>query len=204
MKRIRNYFISGLVFWVPLGISITVIKFFLELINNIIPKQYLPESLFNFNTAIPGSGILWVILIIIITGVLVSNLIGRKLVNLWERFLNKIPGFRGIYNAFKEISVTVLSSSSKSFRKTLLVEYPRRDMWTIAFQTGNYNEEVIDIIGEESINIYVPTTPNPTSGFFIIVPKKDIIVLDISVDEAFKLIISTGTIKPNKKFLNKS
>jgi len=197
LKNLRNYFISGLLFWIPLGLSIVVIKFFLELINDIVPPEYLPETLFNLGGTIPGSGIVWVVLAIIITGALVSNFIGRKLVNLWEKLLNKIPGFRGIYKALKQLSDTVLSTSGDSFKKAVLVEYPRKGMWTIAFQTGNYHGEVEKKIGERIINIYVPTTPNPTSGFFIMLPKDDVIELDMSVDEAFKLIISTGVVAPN-------
>lgn len=198
MKNLRNYFISGLLFWIPLGLSVVVIKFFLELVNDIVPAQYLPESLFNLERAIPGSGIVWVLLIIIVTGILVNNFIGRKIIELWEKLLDKIPGFRGIYKALKQLSDTVLSPSGNSFKKALLVEYPRKGMWTIAFQTGNYHGEVEEKIGQEIINIYVPTTPNPTSGFFIMLPKSDVIELDMSVDEAFKLIISTGVVEPNK------
>ncbi len=198
MKHLRNYFISGLLFWIPLGLSIVVISFFLELVNNIVPPQYLPEVLFDLEETIPGSGIIWVVLIMLITGALVNNFIGRKLIQLWERLLNKIPGFRGIYNALKKLSDTVLSPSGESFKKALLVEYPRKGMWTIAFQTGSYRGEVEKIIGEEIINLYVPTTPNPTSGFFIMMPKKDAIELEMSVDNAFKLIISTGVVAPDQ------
>lgn len=198
MKNLRNYFISGLLFWIPLGLSIVVIKFFLELVNDIVPPEYLPEALFNLGNAIPGSGIIWVILIIMLTGTLVNNFIGRRLLQLWEKFLDKIPGFRGIYKALKQLSDTVLSPSGNSFKKALLVEYPRKGMWTIAFQTGDYQGEVANKIGEEIINIYVPTTPNPTSGFFIMLPKSEATELDMSVDEAFKLIISTGVVEPSK------
>ncbi|ALE51944.1 membrane protein [Candidatus Thioglobus autotrophicus] len=198
MKNLRNYFISGLLFWIPLGLSIVVIKFFLELINDIVPPEYLPEALFNLEGSIPGSGIVWVILILIITGALVSNFIGKKLVELWEKLLNRIPGFRGIYKALKQLSDTVLSPTGNSFKKALLIEYPRKGLWTIAFQTGNYQGEIANKIGEEIINIYVPTTPNPTSGFFIMLPKAEAIELDMSVDEAFKLIISTGVVEPNE------
>ncbi len=197
MKRLRNYFISGLLFWIPLGLSIVVIKFFLELINNIVPAQYSPEALFNLSNTIPGSGIVWVLLIMLLTGAMVNNFIGRKMLEIWEKLLNKIPGFRSVYNALKQLSDTVLSPSGESFKKAVLVEYPRKGMWTIAFQTGNYQGEVEKIIGEEIINIYVPTTPNPTSGFFIMMPKKDVIELNMTVDEAFKLIISTGVVTPN-------
>ena len=199
MKRLRNYFISGLLFWITLGLSIVVIKFFLELVNNLVPNEYLPEVLFNLGNDIPGSGVILVVLIMLITGILVNNFIGRKLLQLWEKLLNKIPGFRGIYKALKQLSDTVLSTSGDSFKKALLVEYPRKGMWTIAFQTGNYQGEVEKIIGEEIINIYVPTTPNPTSGFFIMLPKTEVIELDMSVDEAFKLIISTGVVTPTNK-----
>jgi uncharacterized membrane protein len=198
LKHLRNYFISGLLFWIPLGLSIVVIRFFLELVNNIVPTQYLPEVLFDLGNAIPGSGIVWVILIMLITGALVNNFIGRKLIQLWEKLLNKIPGFRSIYSALKQLSDTVLSPSGESFKKALLVEYPRKGMWTIAFQTGNYGGEVAKKIGQEMINIYVPTTPNPTSGFFIMLAKEDVIELDMNVDEAFKLIISTGVVTPTQ------
>jgi len=197
LKKIRNYFISGLLFWIPLGLSIVVIKFFLELVNNIIPSQYLPESIFNLDKNIPGSGIVIVLLIIIVTGALVNNFIGKKVIKAWDRLLNKIPGFRGIYKAIKKLSDTVLSASGDSFKKAVLVEYPRKGMWTIAFQTGTYHGEVEKIIGEDIINIYIPTTPNPTSGFFIMMPRKDVIDLNMTVDEAFKLIISTGVVSPD-------
>ena len=198
MKNLRKYFISGLLFWIPLGLSVVVIKFFLELVNDIVPPEYLPKALFNLDSVVPGSGIVWVILIIIVTGALVSNFIGRKLVEIWEKILNRIPGFRGIYNALKQLSDTVLSPSGNSFKKALLVEYPRKGMWTIAFQTGDYQGEIAQKIGQELVNIYVPTTPNPTSGFFIMLPKSDVIELDMSVDEAFKFIISTGVVEPSK------
>ncbi|MDC1016009.1 DUF502 domain-containing protein [Candidatus Thioglobus sp.] len=196
MKRLRNYFISGLLFWIPLALSVLVIKFFLEVVNNLVPKRLLPESLLNLDTTIPGSGIILVILIILITGALVTNILGRKLVDLWERALNKIPGFRNIYNALKKISSTVLNTSSDSFRKAYLIQYPSKGIWVIAFQSGDYEGEVKNIIGGEVINLFVPTTPNPTSGFFVMMPKKDAYELQMSVEEAFKLVISAGVVTP--------
>ena len=196
MKRLRNYFISGLLFWIPLALSVLVIKFFLEVVNNLVPKRLLPESLLNLDTTIPGSGIILVILIILITGALVTNILGRKLVDLWERALNKIPGFRNIYNALKKISSTVLNTSSDSFRKAYLIQYPSKGIWVIAFQSGDYEGEVKNIIGGEIINLFVPTTPNPTSGFFVMMPKKDAYELQMSVEEAFKLVISAGVVTP--------
>ena len=197
LNRLRNYFISGLLFWIPLILSIIVIKSFLELINSIIPQQYLPEAIFNLDTTIPGSGIILVLLIILITGVLVTNILGRKLVALWERILNKIPGFRNIYNILKKVSDTVFNTKAESFKKAFLIQYPSKGIWVIAFQSGDYRGEAESIIGEETINLFVPTTPNPTSGFFVLMPKKDAFELDMGVEAAFNLVISAGVVTPN-------
>ena len=197
MKRLRNYFISGLLFWIPLALSVIVIKFFLELVNNLIPQKYLPEAIFKLDTTIPGSGIILVLLVILITGVLVTNILGRKLVALWEKALNKIPGFRNIYNVLKKVSDTVFNTSTESFRKAFLIQYPSKGIWVIAFQSGDYRGEAKSIIGEEIMNLFVPTTPNPTSGFFVMMAKKDAFELDMSVEEAFKLVISAGVVTPN-------
>jgi len=197
VKRLRNYFISGLLFWIPLALSVIVIKFFLELVNNLIPQKYLPEALFNLDTTIPGSGIILVLLVILITGVMVTNILGRKLVALWEKVLNKIPGFRNVYNVLKKVSDTVFNTSTESFRKAFLIQYPSKGIWVIAFQSGDYKGEAKSIIGEEIMNLFVPTTPNPTSGFFVMMAKKDAFELDMSVEEAFKLVISAGVVTPN-------
>ena len=197
MKRLRNYFISGLLFWIPLALSVLVIKFFLEVVNNFIPTRFLPETLLNLDTSIPGSGILLVIVVILLTGALVTNILGRKVLALWERALNKIPGFRNIYNVLKKVSTTVLNTSSDSFRKAFLVQYPSKGIWVIAFQSGDYKGEAESLIGEEILNLFVPTTPNPTSGFFIMVSKKDVLELNMSVEEAFKLVISAGVVTPD-------
>ena len=135
--------------------------------------------------------------LLIISGVLVNNILGRRLVSLWEKLLNKIPGFRNIYNVLKKVSDTVLNSSTESFRKAFLIQYPSKGIWVIAFQSGDYGGEAESIIGEETINLFVPTTPNPTSGFFVLIPKKDAFELDISVEDAFKLVISAGVVTPN-------
>jgi len=197
VKRLRNYFISGLLFWVPLALTVLVIKFFLELINNLVPQQYLPEAIFNLDTTIPGSGIILVLIVILITGVLVTNILGRKLVAVWEKVLNKIPGFRNVYNVLKKVSDTVFNTSTESFRKAFLIQYPSKGIWVIAFQSGDYRGEAESIIGEEIMNLFVPTTPNPTSGFFVMMAKKDAFELDMSVEEAFKLVISAGVVTPN-------
>jgi len=197
VKRLRNYFISGLLFWVPLALTVLVIKFFLELINNLVPQKYLPDALFNLDTTIPGSGIILVLIVILITGVMVTNILGRKLVELWEKVLNKIPGFRNVYNVLKKVSDTVFNTSTDSFRKAFLIQYPSKGIWVIAFQSGDYRGEAKSIIGEEIVNLFVPTTPNPTSGFFVMMAKKDAFELDMSVEEAFKLVISAGVVTPN-------
>jgi len=197
VKRLRNYFISGLLFWIPLALSVLVIKFFLEVVNNFVPARFLPETLLNLDTSIPGSGILLVIVVILLTGALVTNILGRKLLALWERALNKIPGFRSIYNVLKKVSTTVLNTSSDSFRKAFLVQYPSKGIWVIAFQSGDYKGEAESLIGEEILNLFVPTTPNPTSGFFIMVSKKDVLELNMGVEEAFKLVISAGVVTPD-------
>ena len=197
LTRLRNYLISGLLFWIPLILTIIVIKFFLEFINSLVPQEYLPEAIFNLDTSIPGSGIILLFLIILITGILVTNILGRRLVAVWEKLLNRIPGFRNIYNILKKVSDTVLNTSSQSFKKAFLIQYPSKGIWVIAFQSGDYRGEAESIIGEETINLFVPTTPNPTSGFFILIPKKDAFELDISVEDAFKLVISAGVVTPN-------
>jgi uncharacterized membrane protein len=197
VKRLRNYFISGLLFWVPLALSVVVIKFFLEFVNKLVPTKYLPETLFNLNTDFPGSGIVLVLIVILITGVIVSNLLGRKLVELWERILHKIPGFRNVYKVLKKVSDTIFNTSTESFRKAYLIQYPSKGIWVIAFQSGDYKGEAESIIGEGMINLFVPTTPNPTSGFFVMMPKKDVFELDMGVEEAFKIVISAGVVSPD-------
>ena len=128
---------------------------------------------------------------------MVTNILGRRLVALWEKLLNRIPGFRNIYNILKKVSDTVLNTSSQSFKKAYLIQYPNKGIWVIAFQSGDYRGQAESVIGEEIINLFVPTTPNPTSGFFVLIPKKDALELDISVEEAFKLVISAGVVTPN-------
>ena len=204
LTRLRNYLISGLLFWIPLILTIIVIKFFLEFVDSLIPQEYLPEAVFNLDTSIPGSGIILLFIIILVTGILVTNILGKRLVALWERLLNRIPGFRNIYNILKKVSDTVLNTSSQSFKKAFLIQYPSKGVWVIAFQSGDYRGEAESIIGEETINLFVPTTPNPTSGFFVLIPKKDAFELDISVEDAFKLVISAGVVTPNSvKIKNK-
>ena len=173
LRRLRNYLISGLLFWIPLILTIVVIKFFLEFINSLVPKEYLPEAIFNLDTSIPGSGIILLFIIILITGVLVTNILGRRLVALWEKLLNSIPGFRNIYNILKKVSDTVLNTSSESFKKAYLIQYPNKGIWVIAFQSGDYQGEAKSIIGEELINLFLfRPLPTQLQAFYINTPKK--------------------------------
>ena len=196
MKNIRNYFISGLLVWIPLGLTVLLLKFFIDLADSIIPLTYQPKSLIGID--IPGVGIIFMVIVVLLTGIFTTNFIGRKLLDLWNKFLSRIPGIRNIYNAIKQISDTVLTSST-SFEKVLLIEYPRKDLWTIAFKTGNYRGEVEQKIGKPIINVYVPTTPNPTSGFFLMLAENEVKELNMSIDDALKLIISGGIVSPKEQ-----
>ncbi len=187
---------SGLLVWIPLGLTFIVLKLLIGLIDNIVPNAYKIAHIFNID--IPGIGVVLVIVIVFITGLLTNNYIGIKVLGYWNKLLNKIPIVRIVYNSIKQVSDTFLNDSNNSFKKVILVEYPRKDLWTIAFLTGNYRGEAEKIIGDDIVNIYIPTTPNPTSGFFIMLPKKDVKELKMSVDDALKLVISGGIVIPNE------
>lgn len=198
MGRLRRWVVAGLLVWVPLGVTFLVVKLLIDLADRIlvlIPWDYRPENLLGFN--IPGLGVALTALTVIITGMVFANLFGRRLVRLWEDMLARIPLVRSIYSSVKQITETLFSTQGKSFRKVVLVEYPRRELWTLAFLTGETAEALIDLTGRDLVSIYVPTTPNPTSGFFIMVPKEDIVVLDITVEAGLKLILSTGVVVPD-------
>lgn len=200
MGRLRKYLIAGILVWLPLGVTVLVVKLFVDLMDRtllLIPPQYTPEALLGFS--IPGLGVLLSVIIILVTGMIAANLLGGKLVALWESILARIPLVRSIYSAVKQLTETLFSSTGQSFRKVLLVEYPRKGAWTLAFQTGTDVGEAQQKTGEDVINIYVPTTPNPTSGFFLMVPRRDVIELDMSVDEGLRMIISMGVVVPKVK-----
>ncbi|HEC28172.1 MAG TPA: DUF502 domain-containing protein [Gammaproteobacteria bacterium] len=200
MPTLKKYLIAGILVWLPLGVTVLVIKLFVDLMDRIlllIPPEYTPEQVLGFS--IPGLGVIISIAIILLTGMIAANLLGGKLVALWESILARIPLVRSIYSAVKQLTETLFSSSGQSFRKVLMIEYPRRGLWTLAFQTGTDVGEAQQKTGEDVVNVYVPTTPNPTSGFFLMVPKKDVIELDMSVDEGLKMIISMGVVVPGQK-----
>lgn len=200
MGPLRRYIVAGLLVWVPLGVTAAVVKFLVDLMDKtllLLPPPYRPENLIGVR--IPGLGVVLTIIVVLATGMVVANLFGRRLVALWEHLLARIPLVRSIYSGVKQVVETMLSGSGKSFRKVVLVEYPRRGIWTLAFVTGEGWKVARERLQQDVINIFVPTTPNPTSGFFLMVPRKDIIELDIPVDEGLKMIISAGVLMPEQK-----
>jgi len=197
----RRSIIAGLLVWVPLGVTAFVISFLVGVMDKtlvLIPKQYQPDTLIGFH--IPGLGVVLSILVVFVTGVVIANLFGKQLVAIAESLLSRIPLVRSIYAGVKQLMETVFVSGGQSFRKVLLLEYPRKGLWTLAFQTGTETGEAQLKTGEDVINVYVPTTPNPTSGFFIMVPKSDVVELDMSVDDGLKMLISMGAVVPDGKF----
>ena len=197
MTALRKYIIAGLLVWLPLVITVAIIKFVIDLLDGtilLLPPEYRPEALLGFS--IPGFGILLAVGVLILTGMFAANLLGRRLVQVWETALGKIPLVRNIYNSVKQISTTLLASQSKSFRKVVLVEYPRKDCWCIGFLSNEHVETDRGITDQQLQSIYLPTTPNPTSGFNLLIPERDIIELDMSVEDGFKFIISMGVIVP--------
>ncbi len=194
----KRYFITGLLIWVPLGLTAWVLKFLIGTMDQsllLLPDSLQPEQQLGMD--IPGVGTVLTLLVIFITGLLTANIIGQKLVSFWEGVLWRIPVVKSIYWGIKQVSDTIFSSQGEAFRKALLVQYPREGAWTIAFMTGQPGGDVINHLEGEYISVYVPTTPNPTSGFFLMMPKSDVIELDMSVDEALKYIISMGVVPPN-------
>lgn len=197
MKRIRRYLVAGILVWVPLGVTLLLINLlvgFMDRTLGLIPYAYRPETLLGFQ--IPGLGVILTIVILLVTGVLVANIVGRSVVGGWESLLERIPIVRSIYSAAKNFAEIVFSDSGNAFKKVYLVEYPRKGIYTLTFQTATDIGEVQARTGDDVICCFVPTTPNPTSGFIIIVPKSDVIELDMSVDEAAKLIMSLGVVVP--------
>ena len=200
MPTFRRYLIAGLLVWLPLGVTLLVIRLlvgFMDRVLLLIPDKYNPDNLLGFH--IPGLGVVLSIIIVVVTGVVVANLFGRRLVAAWESLLARIPLVRSIYSSVKQIAETLFHPEGKSFRKVLLIEYPRIGIWTLAFHTGSVVDEVQNKTGREVINVFVPTTPNPTSGFFIMVPKEDVVELEMSVEEGMKLIMSLGVVVPGAK-----
>jgi len=197
MKRLRRYLVAGLLVWLPLGVTIFLFRILIGLMDKtlvFVPEKFHPENLLGIS--IPGLGVILTILLLLITGVLTANIVGRNFVGGWESLMDRIPIARSIYSAAKNFAEIVFSESGSAFSKVLLVEYPRKGLYTLTFQTASDVGEIQGRTGEDVVCCFVPTTPNPTSGFIIIVPKKDVVELDMEVDEAVKLIMSLGVVVP--------
>ncbi len=195
MKKIL---ITGLLIWVPLAITIWVLELIVSTIDQsllLLPPQYQPHALFGYQ--IPGLGVLLTVIVVFVTGALASNILGQRLVRFWEGVLGRIPVVKTIYSSVKQVSDTLFAPGGQAFSKALLVQYPRKDSWTIAFLTGTPGGDVANHLEGEFVSVYVPTTPNPTSGFFLMMRKADVIELDMSVDEALKYVISMGVVPPD-------
>lgn len=196
----KKYFITGLLLWIPLVITFMVLAWIVGTLDRIlllIPEVWQPRNLLGFN--IPGIGVAVTLLIIFVTGLIGANVLGQRLVRIWEGILSRIPVVKSIYYSVKQVSDTLFSSSSHAFRKALLVQYPREGIWTIAFLTGKPGGDAAKHLPGDFVSIYVPTTPNPTSGFFLMLPRTDVIELNMSVDEALKYIISMGVVAPGNR-----
>ena len=197
MKRLRRYLVAGLLIWAPLAVTFLLLRFAVTVMDKtlaIIPQQYRPDELLGFH--IPGLGAILTFVVLFITGMLAANFVGRYVVGGWESLLDRIPIVRTIYGGAKNFAEIVFSDSNDSFKNVLLIEYPRKGLYSLAFQTSSELGEVQGRTGEDVVCCFVPTTPNPTSGFVIMVPRKDIRVLDMEVDEALKMIISLGVVVP--------
>lgn len=195
-KSLRRYFIAGLVVWVPIYITYFVVHFIVHLLDGtlaLLPQHYQPESLLG--RPIPGLGVIFTLIILLLTGLLLTNFIGHRLLDLWERLLSRIPLIRSIHSATKQVVHAVVQPNGNAFRKVVLIQYPHPGMWSIAFLTSDVLKS--DWTEEKVVNVFIPTTPNPTSGFLLFVPHKDIVELTMTVEEALRMTISLGVIIPD-------
>jgi uncharacterized membrane protein len=194
---IKRYLMAGLLVWVPVGVTFFVLKAVIELMDKslaVLPEAYRPDSWLGVH--FPGMGMIFLFVIVWLTGMVTANFIGRYLLGIWERLLDKIPLVRSIYSAVRKVMNSMMATGGESFRRVLLVEYPRKGVWSIAFQTNEHFVQAQEVIGEDVVMAFVPTTPNPTSGFIVCFPKSEVQVLDMSVDEALKTVISLGVVLP--------
>ena len=198
MQKIRAYLIAGLLVWIPLWVTFLVLNFLIGIVDStlsLLPKAYQPDNLLNMH--VPGLGIVFSLVVVFVTGVVARNFIGKHLVQFGESILQRIPLVRAIYSAVKQVLNTIFSTQGDAFRRVLFVEYPRKGLWSIAFQTSVGFKEGEHHLDEQLVTIFIPTTPNPTSGFLMMIPKKDTIELNMSVDEALRLVISLGVVLPD-------
>ncbi|MEG1055647.1 MAG: DUF502 domain-containing protein [Janthinobacterium sp.] len=193
----RKYFITGLLILVPLAITVWVLNLVIGTLDQsllLVPERFRPNSLFGFD--IPGLGTVLTVLIVFFTGLLTNNLVGNYVVKLWEKLLQRIPIVNSLYSSVKQVSDTLFSPSGNAFRKAVLVPYPHQNSWTIAFLTGVPGGDAANHLVGDFVSVYVPTTPNPTSGFFLMMKRSDVVELDMSVDAALKYIVSMGVVAP--------
>lgn len=196
-STLKKYFITGLLIWVPLAITVWVLALIVRTMDQsllLLPEALRPERFLGIY--IPGIGALLTLLVVFLTGLVTANILGQKLIRFWEGVLARIPVVKSVYYSVKQVSDTLFSSNGEAFRKALLVQYPREGSWTIAFLTGQPGGDVVNHLPGDHVSVYVPTTPNPTSGFFLMMAKTDVVELDMSVDEALKYIISMGVVAP--------
>jgi uncharacterized membrane protein len=194
----KKYLITGLLVWIPLAITIWVLEAIVTTMDQtllLLPPELKPRIY------IPGLGVLLTLLVVLLTGIFVSNFLGQKLLTLWEGILKRIPVVNSIYGGVKQVSDTLFAPGGQAFRKAVLVQYPRADCWTIAFMTGQPGGDVANHLSGDYVSVYVPTTPNPTSGFFLMLRRSDTVELDMSVDEALKYVISMGVVTPPTRHL---
>lgn len=197
----RKYFISGLLVWLPILVTFFVIKFLVDFLSKsllLLPPELQPDAILGFH--VPGVGVVLTLLVIFFTGLITANVIGSWLLGLGDRLMRHIPIVRTIYTGVQQVTQTLFTPGGQSFRKVLLVEYPCAGVWTVAFQTGEVSKQMEVKIGDEPmVSYFVPTTPNPTSGFLMMAPKNKVIELDMSVDQALKFVISLGVVSPNMR-----
>jgi len=199
LAALRKYFISGLLVWLPIWVTLLVIKFLVDILSKsllLLPQQYQPDYLLGFH--VPGIGVIITVFVIFLTGLLAANFVGRRLLGLGDAILARIPLVRTVYMGVKQVTQTVFTPGGQSFRKVLLVEYPCPGVWSLAFQTGEVNKEFERSLksAEPMVSYFIPTTPNPTSGFLMMAPKSKVVELDMSVDQALKYVISLGVVHP--------
>ena len=202
--RLRAYFLAGVLVTAPLAVTIALASWLVEFVDSrvvpLIPQKYNPDvylkEYLGFEIGLPGLGLIVLAIFITLVGAITAGFIGRMVLRFYENMLNRMPVVRSIYGATKQVLETVLQRQSGAFRQAVLVEYPRRGIWAVAFITGRTEGEVQNLIADDLINIFLPTTPNPTSGFLLFVPKGDLVMLDMSVEEAIKMVISAGIVTP--------
>jgi len=198
--RLRRYLVAGLLVWLPIVVTIFVLRFLVGLMDQtllLLPSVWRPEAVLGF--AIPGLGLVLALVVLLGTGVAVTNLVGRKLVAWWEDMMKRIPFVRSIYSGAKTFTETVFTPKGQAFKRVLLVQYPREGIWTLGFQSGADVEEAAHHAGRDLMCVFVPTTPNPTSGFIIMVPREDVVPLDMSVDDAMRWVFTLGVVAPGWK-----